>query len=385
MLVTLFGVANSQDISDLKQKQEEILDEIDDLNQLIEEKKSEAINLESQIAIFDAKINQLDLQIQETELEIEQVTYEIDVLTKEIGRQQRMLDYQKEILDESIQILYERGDQNLLMILLSAQNFSDFIDQVTYIEAIKDQVKTTITEINRLKSNLEQQRGELNQQKDELEDLKARKDQEQTALEEQRNAKELLLDQTRGEEQLFQEQLNEAIAEENAVGAEIDRLIEQAKQKLADQYPDLGGGDGFGYPLAGYNRISVIGGDFMDPYYGFGFPHYGIDLYAPQGTPVYAASSGVVVVAHDSGGPGLSYIAIQHGGGYLTKYLHMSEVFVAGGQYVSRGEVIGLSGGSPGTRGAGYFTTGPHLHFEIRDEYGNAINPNNILDFGPPY
>jgi len=375
----------AQDVSDLKNQRQDIQKQIDDLNQLIEDKKNDAVNLENQINIFDAKIEQLELQIQETQLEIDEVTEAIDILTTEIGRQQRMLDYQKEILDESIQILYERGDQSLLMILLSAQNFSDFIDQVTYLEAVKDQVRNTIAEINRLKSNLEKQRGELNSRKNELEDLKQRKDEEQGALENQRSAKELLLEQTQGEEQVYQQQLNDAIAEEDRIGSEIDRLLEEAKQKLYDQYPDLVGGDGFGYPLAGYNRIGVIGGDFMDPYYGFGMPHYGVDLYAQQGTPVYAAASGIVVVAHDSGGPGLSYIAIQHGNGYLTKYLHMSEIFVSSGEYVSRGEVIGLSGGAPGSRGAGYFTTGPHLHFEVRDANGNAFNPNNILDFGKPY
>ena len=129
----------------------------------------------------------------------------------------------------------------------------------------------------------------------------------------------------------------------------------------------------------------MVGGDYMDPYYGFGFPHTGIDLAAGQGTPVYAAASGVVVVAYDSGNSGLSYIAIQHGNGYLTNYLHVGEICVSNGQYVSRGEAIGLSGGAPGTRGAGYFTTGPHLHFEINDAFGNSVNPHLFLDIALPY
>ncbi|MBU0648093.1 peptidoglycan DD-metalloendopeptidase family protein, partial [Patescibacteria group bacterium] len=266
------------------------------------------------------------------------------------------------------------------------KDFSDFVDQVTYIETVKEQVRKTIIEINKIKSSLEKQRGELNDEKSELDDLKGRKLDEQDALENQRQSKEILLEETKGEEEEFQKQLEAAMAEEAAIEEEIDKLIEEARKKLLEQYPNLEmDGEGFGYPLAGVNRISIIGGDYMDPYYGFGFPHTGVDLYAAQGTPIYAAASGVIVVAHNSGNSGLSYVAIQHPSGFLTKYLHMSEIFVGSGEYVARGEVIGLSGGAPGTVGAGYFTTGPHLHFEINDQNGNSVNPHNFLAIDPAY
>lgn len=385
LLVGNVFVVKAQDVNELKQQREDIKSRMDELNKLVEEKKNETVNLENQIAIFDAKIEQLELQIQDTEFEINEKQSRIDILTDEIARQQRMLEYQKVILDESIQMLYEQREQNTIMILLSSQNFSDFVKQVTYVEAVKEQVRNTITEINKIKSNLESQRVQLDGEKKELENLKERKIEEQSALQSQKDAKNLLLEKTKGEEEEFQKQLSEAKAEEEQVTSEIDRLIEEARKKLEADYPNLSGGEGFGYPLAGMNRISVVGGDYMDPYYGFGFIHTGIDLAASQGTPVYAAANGIVVVAHDSGGGGLSYIAIQHGNGYLTKYLHMSEIFIGNGDYVSRGEAIGLSGGGPGTHGAGYFTTGSHLHFEIDDANGNSVNPHLFLDFASPY
>ncbi|HPH79111.1 MAG TPA: peptidoglycan DD-metalloendopeptidase family protein, partial [bacterium] len=379
LLMNTSGVVQAQSISDLKQQQDDIQQRMDDLKGLIDQKMNEAVNLENQIAIFDAKIEQLQLQIQDTDLDITNKQNKIDTLSDEINRQQRVLDYQKNILDESLQMLYEQRDQDIVMIILSSENFSDFVKQITYVEAVKEQVRTTIVEVNKIKSNLESQRGELKNEMSELEDLKKRKEEEQAALQSQKDAKSLMLEQTKGEEEEFQRQLSEAAAEEQSVADEIDRLAEEARKKLEQQYPGLEGGDGFGYPLAGVNRISVIGGDYMDPYYGFGFPHTGVDLAAAQGTPVYAAADGVVIVAYDSGGGGLSYIAIQHANGLMTKYLHVSEIFVSTGQYVSRGEAVGLSGGSPGTHGAGYFTTGAHLHFEIDDTNGNSVNPHNFL------
>lgn len=94
--------------------------------------------------------------------------------------------------------------------------------------------------------------------------------------------------------------------------------------------------------------------------------HSGVDLAAPQGTPVYAPQDGYVSAATWNGGYGL-FVAIEHGGGMQTRYGHLSRLAVASGQYVSAGTVIGYVGSTGNS-------TGPHLHYEVRYN-GQAVNP----------
>ncbi len=94
--------------------------------------------------------------------------------------------------------------------------------------------------------------------------------------------------------------------------------------------------------------------------------HSGVDLAAPQGTPVYAPTAGYVSAATWNGGYGL-FIAIEHGGGMQTRYGHLSRLAVASGQYVAAGAVIGYVGSTGNS-------TGPHLHYEVRIG-GQAVNP----------
>ena len=86
-------------------------------------------------------------------------------------------------------------------------------------------------------------------------------------------------------------------------------------------------------------------------------PHNGIDYSAPRGTPIYAAGNGKVVQAGYSG-PNGNFVAIQHGGRYMTKYLHLDRRNVRPGETVRQGEVIG-------TVGSTGYATGPHLHYEF--------------------
>ncbi len=95
----------------------------------------------------------------------------------------------------------------------------------------------------------------------------------------------------------------------------------------------------------------------------FGFEHDAVDIPVPQGTPVLAAAEGTVedVVDH---GLGFSYITVRHANGVVTMYGHLTEFRVRAGMEVKAGDVLGLSGGRPGTPGAG-LSTGPHLHFAV--------------------
>lgn len=109
----------------------------------------------------------------------------------------------------------------------------------------------------------------------------------------------------------------------------------------------------------------------------FGIPHNGIDIAVPQGTLVRVAADGVVYLAQDSG-MGYSYVLVGHRNGYATLYGHISRIDVAVGDALDAGQIIGLSGATPGTPGAGLVTTGAHLHFEMTKN-GKHIDPKSML------
>ncbi len=99
--------------------------------------------------------------------------------------------------------------------------------------------------------------------------------------------------------------------------------------------------------------------------------HYGIDILANTGTPVYSPGGGKVEFVGRKGGHGNS-IVIDHGFGYKTLYSHLSKFKVKRGQKVKRGDLIALTGSS------GRLATGPHLHYEIKHN-GIALDPRNFI------
>ena len=94
--------------------------------------------------------------------------------------------------------------------------------------------------------------------------------------------------------------------------------------------------------------------------------HAGVDIGAPWGSPIVAAGDGRVVSAGWSGGYGRE-VEIAHGGGLLSLYGHMSEIVAQPGSFVRRGQLIGYVGSSG-------LSTGPHVHFEVR-QGGQPVNP----------
>ncbi|MCK4427176.1 MAG: M23 family metallopeptidase, partial [candidate division Zixibacteria bacterium] len=121
-------------------------------------------------------------------------------------------------------------------------------------------------------------------------------------------------------------------------------------------------------PSAGY--LSRGFGIKIDPFTGRKQPHLGIDLATDIGTPVYATAEGRVSFVGRDRGLG-RMIRINHLFGYTTVYAHLSQVKVKRGEHVKRGEVIGAVGNT------GY-STGPHLHYEVRFR-GQPKNPLNYI------
>jgi murein DD-endopeptidase MepM/ murein hydrolase activator NlpD len=133
--------------------------------------------------------------------------------------------------------------------------------------------------------------------------------------------------------------------------------------------PELGGGPGaVGWPVSG--PITSPFGMRFDPVQHHYQLHSGIDVAAPQGVTISAASEGKIIFAGWYGGYG-NAIIIDHGGGISTLYGHCSQIFVGVGQEVQRGQAIGAVGMTGDA-------TGPHVHFEVRVN-GKPVDPMSYL------
>jgi murein DD-endopeptidase MepM/ murein hydrolase activator NlpD len=122
------------------------------------------------------------------------------------------------------------------------------------------------------------------------------------------------------------------------------------------------------WPVRG--QITAGFGQRMDPFSGEGAFHNGIDISVPFGTRVEAAADGIVLEAGPESGYG-NEILIDHGYGFITKYGHLSRIFVVVGQVLKRGQVIGAVGMTGKT-------TGPHLHYEVHVK-DTPVNPTKYL------
>lgn len=194
----------------------------------------------------------------------------------------------------------------------------------------------------------------------------------------------------------FKQMLDEAIADKMSASGGIGMAKMFAKQLgNAEEVPgtapagpppgtfpmpshDLGPVGPLGPELEGLPRLvlPVVGrassgyGMRNDPIKHTAINHPGFDLAAPTGTPVGAAAGGTVVHAGPAGTYG-NLVTVRHENGYETRYAHLSAVTVAKGDKVQPGQQIG----NVGTTG---YSTGPHLHFEVRHE-GKTIDPAPLL------
>jgi len=156
----------------------------------------------------------------------------------------------------------------------------------------------------------------------------------------------------------------------DSIGVRLSEIETTEQQTGLEGLPPL-----FSWPVTG-----PLTATYLDPDYErvFGIPHLALDIAVPQGSPVKAIAEGIVFAVKDGGATGYSYILIGHRNGFASLYGHVSLALVKVGDRVRYGQTIALSGGRPGTRGAGPMTTGSHLHLEMMKD-GKQINPLTVL------
>ena len=253
-------------------------------------------------------------------------------------------------------------------------NLSDFFNEIRAVESIQGTLQTDFEELQSLKQNLEIKRAALLAQRESLNRLAAQHEEKKLNLEDERRTQAVLLKETRQSESEFLSSINQLKNQQTSINSEIVGLEVEIRRRLEQQgkqgLQSLGDGS-LAWPVP-KNTITAA---FHDPNYPFRyiFEHPAIDIRTTQGTPVRAAAAGYVARAKDNG-LGYNYIMLLHNDKLSTVYGHVSKILVKEEEFVTQGQVIGLSGGTPGTPGAGRLTTGPHLHFEVRQQ-GIPVNP----------
>ncbi len=169
-------------------------------------------------------------------------------------------------------------------------------------------------------------------------------------------------------------------AELNSHQAELENLIRQRSAAVAATIapssgtPPVAAGTQVGSgPASSAGMIWPLHGPVTTEF-GANGGHPGIDIAAPNATPIAAAKAGTVVFSGPNDGYG-NYVCIDHGGGLSTCYAHQSRIAAGEGQRVGQGEIIGFEGSTGNS-------TGPHLHYEVRVD-GVVQNPRNYESGNP--
>lgn len=344
----------------------------------IQEKKKEARTLEDQIGLIDTNIEGIELTLAQTVAEIDETDTEIETVEAEVAIKEEEIARQKQILAEYIRSIHTLDQQSTVTMLLKYDTFSEAMTESATLEELQNRAQETLVSIQGLHEELVTKRRELEDFKQSLDALRKRQEAQQATLANQRASKERILSLTQEQEAEYQALLKDAQAAHQQAQAAISELDSRIREELKKQgigaLPSVGTFDWPIEPIFGVSCEFRCGGY---PYEYLIGPHSAIDIPSYVGTPIKAPAEGYVARTFDSGGPGYSYIMLIHGDGISTVYGHVSGFAVNEGQVVTRGTVIGYTGGAPGSRGAG-LSSGPHLHFEVRKN-NVPVNPRGYL------
>ena len=404
--------------SEIDNKYETYLNSQGQAQKIIEEKLP---LLETRINTLSAQLETLDKNLAREKINLEDMRQQMKAVQFELVDLEELAEVRevemaqsKDFLNEFIRIAYaetmqytdwKTGEISTLKFFFSDENLANIETKKTYLDVLQNISVGLILDLQeqqeeylKVKNNLLTKRGELMLLQQEI--LNRGEN-----LIKMRNAKAKLLEQTRGQEAQFRRLIDESKKQQTEALTEIQELKSQLgvidnqlkalkKDLSEDEFKKLldnqsiASFSGVIFP----NRIPRllwpatpargITAYYLDAGYRshFGIPHYAIDFRMSQGSRVSAAAPGVIYKAKDNGF-GYSYIMIAHPGGLATVYGHISEILVKEGSIVRAGDLIGLSGGIPGTKGAGYITTGAHLHFEVI-ENGEHRDPLDYLPLG---
>ncbi len=360
----LFPQSIEDELSEVKEEREQTQKKIEETKANEKRYTNEVSLVENQLLGALAVLNDLTGRLSDAKLKVEQATVEIVLKKEELEVIENELDQNLQILSDRVVYTYKKGANHILELLLDVSTFIEFNSNLKLVNIFTQQGNDNVQQIKEKRDavlGMKKVIIELREmQKDHQEEIAGLVSQAENTAEEIENLygeKKYLLSKTKADRAALIK-MEEELAEKEK---ELIRILESYRYGIPPSgkliWPAAGPFiSGFGYrihPILGTNRLRA-----------------GVDIGAPYGASVIAAAGGKVIQAGYFGGYGYSVI-LYHGGGYATWYAHLSSINVSLGQMAERGSVIARVGSTG-------FSTGPHLHFEIRIN-GVPQNPMGYL------
>lgn len=398
--------------SEIRKQINSLQDDRKDIKNQISELQAQYQATSDEIADIVARKNVIDQEIGLLHAEIININEQISAYSVLIADQQEELDAAEARFDQlnedcktRIRAMEEEGTVSYWAVLFKANSFSDLLDRLNMVEEIASSDTRRLQELSDAAQRVEDAQAELAGEKAELEGTRTELDSTQKELDAKRQEADDLIVQliAKGEElKLQQEDLE---AEDEELLAQIAQKEQEYNEAKLEEWlaymatyvppttvapsvpisdPNGGNSNNSGNNSSGsdvtvgsswlvpcsYKKISSPFGLRESPTSGASRYHQGVDLSANAGTPIVASRGGTVTIASYSNSAGY-YVTINHGDGFSSIYMHMTNYVVSSGQKVNQGQTIGYVGSTG-------ISTGNHLHFGIAQN-GAYVNPCNYV------
>lgn len=362
---------SQSEIDALEEQRDELKAQREEMQAGIDELKNQQAGVLEQKRALD---EQNEVYRQELELIEEQVslyTRLVDEKAAELEKATADEAEQLAIYKQHVRAMEENGEYTYLSIIFGSKSLSQLMSNLDMIGEIMDADKRIYDQYTAAREDAEEIKAEYETTLSALADKQAEYEAEKADLEAKIDEANDMIAQLEEEINSNYDLYLEVLAQEEALESDIQSMIaEMERQEAANSITSTGT---YIWPLPGYSPGSAYGWRMHPIYHEMRF-HAGEDIGAPSGTPILAADSGMATVIADNGNGYGNYIMINHGGGRVTLYAHMSAFAISNGATVSQGQVIGYVGSTGNS-------TGPHLHFEVRVN-GATTDPKSYFNFG---
>ena len=337
-------------LGEVREQQGVLTSELEEIGDEISRLEGEVSSLRSQEAAVEEELAAKQLELDAATAELERALDHLAVVRERLRRALT-------VLRDRLVAIYESGSPDLINVVLTSGDWADVASRTEYLNRIQEQDEVIAGRVRDLRDQAQAvvvRQRELRDQIAAARDAIAAREAELQSTRVDLEAQQGDLLSARGKRK---SRLSELDERQEVLEADVSELQAEIQSQLgslpAATGPVPSGSGTFSWPVTG-TLTSGFG-------YRWGRQHEGIDIAAGEGTPIWAAGSGTVVLQqgeYESGGYG-NYTCLDHGNGLATCYAHQSFFAVSLGDQVSQGEVIGYVGNTGHSFGA-------HLHFEVR-------------------